>query len=67
MNLEKSSDFDEFYVFIVGSTSVPQPALIPTNLVVGLGDEFELQCKVYVDRGVAVFMNWSYSSNEVGL
>lgn len=47
------------------SASVPQPALVPTNIVVGLGADFEIQCKVYVDRGVAVFMNWSYSSNEL--
>ncbi|CAG2188023.1 FLT1 [Mytilus edulis] len=29
-----------------------------------IGEEFEIQCRTYIDRGAAVFMNWSYSSNE---
>ncbi|CAC5359745.1 FLT1 [Mytilus coruscus] len=46
------------------STSVPQPALIISKTTVMIGEEFEIQCMVYIDRGAKFFMNWSYPSNE---
>ncbi|XP_071124619.1 vascular endothelial growth factor receptor 1-like isoform X2 [Mytilus edulis] len=45
-------------------TSAPQPALVASKTTVKIGEEFEIQCRTYIDRGAAVFMNWSYSSNE---
>jgi hypothetical protein len=54
------------YFDITGQTSAPQPALILSSDSIGVGSTFELQCKVYIDRGGSVFMTWTYSSNEVG-
>ena len=54
------------YFDITGQTSIPQPALISSSDSIGKGSTFELQCKVYIDRGGSVFIDWSYSSNEVG-
>ena len=54
------------YFDITGQTSAPQPALILSSDSIGLGSTFELQCKVYIDRGGSVFMTWTYTSNEVG-
>ena len=54
------------YFDITGQTSAPQPALILSSDSIVVGSTFELQCKVYLDRGGSVFMTWTYSSNEVG-
>ncbi|XP_076117144.1 platelet-derived growth factor receptor alpha-like [Mytilus galloprovincialis] len=46
------------------STSVPQPALVTSKTTVMIGEEFEIKCRVYIDRGATFSMTWSYPSER---